>query len=36
LNYKKQAQIEQIRQKMKDEGFKPATQPSTTQPAGTL
>ncbi len=35
LNYKKQAEIEKIRQKMKDEGFKPATQPAT-QPTGTL
>ncbi len=35
LNYKKQAEIEKIRQKMKDEGFKPATQP-VTQPSGTL
>jgi len=36
LNYKKQAAIEQIRKKMNEEGFKPATQPATTQPAGTL
>ncbi|CAN5606066.1 hypothetical protein BH10PLA1_BH10PLA1_11820 [soil metagenome] len=37
LNYKKQVEIEKVRQKMKDEGFKPATQPApTTQPAGTL
>jgi hypothetical protein len=37
VKYKTQQQIDDLRQKMKDEGFKPSTQPaSTTQPAGTL
>lgn len=36
LKYKAQMHIEQLRNKMKEEGFKPATQPATTQPAGLL
>ena len=36
VKYKTQQQIDDLRQKMKDEGFKPSTQPATTQPAGVL
>lgn len=36
MKYKAQQHIEQLRSKMKEEGFKPATQPATTQPAGLL
>jgi hypothetical protein len=36
LKYKAQMHVEQLRQKMKEEGFKPSTQPATTQPAGLL
>jgi hypothetical protein len=36
IKYKAQQHVEQLRAKMKEEGFKPSTQPATTQPAGVL